>query len=99
MCKKAFVCGPPPPLPQVLTETAADVDVEVDAVVAVVHQVAIVHFDQRAEVVLLTVGVERVAGHLHTEEAAGFMVEVMSNIKRRSRTIDMKCHIRSLSGC
>ncbi len=54
-------------LPQILTETSADVDVEVDAVVAVVHQIAIAHFDQRAEVVLLTVRVEHITGHLHRE--------------------------------
>lgn len=47
-----------------LTETAADVDVEVDAVVAIVHQVTVIQLDQGVEVVLLPVGVEHVAGHL-----------------------------------
>lgn len=57
-------------LGQALTETPADVDVEVDAVVAVVYQIPVAAFDQRAEVVLLTVRVEHVAGHLKTEEGA-----------------------------
>lgn len=47
-----------------LTEAPADVDVEVDAVVAVVHQEAVAHLDQRAEVVLLPVCVEHVTRHL-----------------------------------
>ncbi len=59
-----------PPSLQVLTEASADVDVEVDAVVTVVHQVAIAHFDQRAEVVLHAVRVKHKAGHLDTEQGA-----------------------------
>lgn len=60
------------PLPQELTEASADVDVEVDAVVTVVHQITVAHFDQRAEVVLLTVRVKRITGHLDTEERASY---------------------------
>lgn len=56
---------------QALTEVSADVDVEVDGVVPVVHQVAIADFDQRAEVMLLPVRIKHVAGHLDTEEAVG----------------------------
>lgn len=40
---------------QALTEVSADVDVEVYGVVPVFHRVAIAHFDQRAEVMLLPV--------------------------------------------
>lgn len=47
-----------------LTETAADVDVKVHAVVAVVHQVSVLQFDQRTQVVFFTVRVEGVAGNL-----------------------------------
>lgn len=50
-----------------LTEVSADVDVEVDGVVAVVHQVAAAHFDQRVEVVLLAVRIEHEAGNLDTD--------------------------------
>lgn len=49
-----------------LTEAPADVDVEVNAVVTVVHQEAVAHFDQWAEVVLLAVRVEHVTWHLDT---------------------------------
>lgn len=49
-----------------LTEAPADVDVEVNAVVAVIHQEALAHSDQRAEVVLLPVCVKHVTRHLHT---------------------------------
>lgn len=56
---------------QALTEVSADVDVEVDGVVPVVHQVATARFDQRAEVMLLPVRIEHVAGHLDTEEGVG----------------------------
>lgn len=49
-----------------LTEAPADVDVEVNAVVTVVHQEAVAHFDQRAEVVLLAVRVQHVTWHLDT---------------------------------
>lgn len=54
----------------ILTEASADVDVEVDTVVTIVHQIAVAHFDQRVEVVLLAVRVEHVTGHLEREEAA-----------------------------
>lgn len=65
-------------LRQALTQTPADVDVEVDAVVAVVHQVPVSAFDQRAEVVLLPVRVEHVTWHLETEERAScFHVKVL----------------------
>lgn len=47
-----------------LTEAAADVDVEVDGVVSVVHQVTVSGLDQRVQVVLLPIGVKHVAGHL-----------------------------------
>lgn len=50
-----------------LTEVSADVDVEVDGVVAIVHQVAAAHFDQRVEVVLLAVRIEHEAGNLDTD--------------------------------
>lgn len=50
-----------------LTQVSADVDVEVDGVVTVVHQVAAAHFDQRVEVVLLAVRVEHEAGNLDTD--------------------------------
>lgn len=49
-----------------LTEAPADVDVEVDAVIAVVHQEAVAHLDQWAEVMLLPICVEHVTRHLHT---------------------------------
>lgn len=49
-----------------LTEAPADVDVEVNAVITVVHQEAVAHFDQRAEVVLLAVRVQHVTWHLDT---------------------------------
>lgn len=49
-----------------LTEAPADVDVEVNAVVTVVHQETVAYFDQRAEVVLLAVHVEHVTRHLDT---------------------------------
>lgn len=49
-----------------LTEAPADVDVEVNAVVTVVHQEAVAHFDQWAEVVLLAVRVKHVTWHLDT---------------------------------
>ena len=48
----------------VLTEAAADVDVEFPQVVAVVHQIAGGQADQRRQVVLPAVAVEHVAGHL-----------------------------------
>ena len=38
-----------------LTKTSADVDVEVDGVVTVIHQITILHFYQGIEVMLLTI--------------------------------------------
>lgn len=55
---------------KILTQVSADVDVEVDGVVAVVHQVAAAHFDQRVEVVLLAVRVKHVAGNLDGEQSS-----------------------------
>lgn len=49
-----------------LTEAPTNVDVEVDAVVAVVHQDAVACSDQWAEVVLLPVCVEHGTRNLHT---------------------------------
>lgn len=51
-----------------ITKAAADVDVEVDAVITVIHQIAIVHFDERIQVMLLPVRVKHIAGHLGAEE-------------------------------
>lgn len=60
-------------LPQVLTESAADVDVEVSAVVNIVHQIAIVQSDQRVQVMLLPIRVKHIARYLQTEEVASLM--------------------------
>ena len=49
---------------RVLTEAAADVDVEVDRVVAVFHQVAGGQVDQRCQVVLPAIAVKHIAWYL-----------------------------------